>query len=91
MIGRSLQLNDDGTATTESLAVIASEVNAALDTGLLGNAEGEGPRASKAVWTPDPLDVYNVAEPTMNGVLELVLNGTVHSVATSIRIRANGQ
>lgn len=89
-IGRSLQLNADGTATKESLAVIASEVNAAVELALL-TSRGEGPRASRAVWTPDPSDVYNVPEPTMHGVLELVLNGTIHSVDTAVRLRANGE
>jgi hypothetical protein len=91
VVGRALTLNTDGTATKESLAVIASEVNAALELGLLSDKQGEGARASKAVWTPSPEDVYNVAEPTMNGTLELVLNGTVHSVDTKVRIRSAGQ
>ncbi len=90
VIGRSLELNDDGTATKESLAVIASEVNSALELALL-TSRGEGPRASKAVWTPNPADVYNVPEPLMTGTLELGLNGTIHSVDTSVRIRTNGQ
>lgn len=90
VIGRTLQLNDDGTATKESLAVIAAEVNAALELALL-TSRGEGPRASKAVWTPNPADVYNVPEPLMTGTLELNLNGTIHSVDTSVRIRTNGQ
>lgn len=90
VIGRSLQLNDDGTATKESLAVIAAEVNSALELALL-TSRGEGPRASKAVWFPNPADVYNIPEPLMTGTLELNLNGTIHSVDTSVRIRTNGQ
>lgn len=90
VIGRSLLLNEDGTATKESLAVIAAEVNAALELALL-SSRGEGPRASRAVWTPSPDDVYNVPEPVMHGTLDLILNGTVHSVDTSVRIRTGGQ
>lgn len=90
VVGRSLILNDDGTATKDSLAVIASEVNSALEIELL-SSRGEGPRASKAVWTPNPADLYNVAEPLMTGTLDLNLNGTVHSVLTQVRIRTNGQ
>lgn len=90
VIGRSLILNEDGTATKDSLAVIASEVNAALELELL-SSRGEGPRASRAVWTPNPADVYNVAESLMTGTLDLILNGTVHSVSTQVRIRTNGQ
>jgi hypothetical protein len=90
VIGRSLILNEDGTATKDSLAVIASEVNAALELELT-SSRGEGPRASRAVWTPNPADVYNVPESLMTGTLDLILNGTVHSVSTQVRIRTNGQ
>lgn len=90
VIGRSLLLNADGTATKASLAVIAAEVNAVLELALL-TSRGEGPRASRAVWTPSPDDVYNVPEPVMHGVLDLNLNGTVHSVDTAVRIRSGGQ
>jgi hypothetical protein len=89
VIGRTLQLNSDGTATKESLNVIQGEVNAQLEAALLAS-RGEGPRASSAVWTPASDDVYNVPEPLMNGVLALLLNGTVHSVATRVRVQTNG-
>lgn len=89
VIGRTLILNEDGTATKDSLAVIAAEVNAQLELELL-SSRGEGPRASRAVWTPNPADVYNVPEPLMTGTLDLLLNGTVHSVSTQVRIRTNG-
>jgi hypothetical protein len=85
-----LILNTDGTATKGALAVIAAEVNAALELELL-TSRGEGPRASSAVWTPNPADVYNVPEPLMTGTLVLLLNGTVHSVTTTVRIPVNGQ
>jgi hypothetical protein len=90
VIGRTLILNTDGTATKGALAVIAAEVNAALELELL-TSRGEGPRASSAVWTPNPADIYNVPEPLMTGTLVLVLNGTVHSVTTTVRIPVNGQ
>jgi hypothetical protein len=89
-IGQDLILNDDGTATSDALSRVQKQVQDALDLALLINAKGEGPRASKAVWTPSPNDVYNVAEPTMTGVLDLNLNGTVHSVNTTVRIRSAG-
>jgi hypothetical protein len=85
IIGRSLVLNDDGTATSESLAEIQAEVNRALERALLVDA-GEGQRASKAVWSPNADDVFNVPEAVMTGVLDLVLNGTVHSVRTTVRV-----
>jgi hypothetical protein len=89
-IGRSFILNADGTASKESLSLWASEVNADLELELL-SSRGEGPRASRAVWTPNPADVYNVPEPLSTGTLELLLNGIVHSVSTQVRIRTNGQ
>ncbi len=89
-IGTSLILNDDGTATSDSLATIAKKVNDEEERFLLQDTRGEGPRASKALWTPDPNVVYNVPEPLMLGVLDLNLNGTVHSVLTSVRIRTGG-
>jgi hypothetical protein len=89
-IGESLVLNDDGTATKDSLAGIASQVNRELTNGLLKNTLGEGQRASKAVWTPSSDDVLNVPESILTGVLDLNLNGTVHSVRTTVRLRSGG-
>lgn len=84
-IGSSLVLNDDGTATSDSLATIQSRVNSALERALLSN-RGEGVRASKAVWTPSADDDLSGAEAVLTGVLDLVLNGTIHSVATTIKV-----
>ncbi len=91
VVGRSLQLNDDGTATTESLNQIRDEVNAALANELLINKKGEGPRASKALWTPSTDDVLNIPEANLTGVLVLNLNGTIHSVNTSVALSSGGQ
>lgn len=90
VIGRSLTLNADGTATREALNTIATEVNAALGLALL-TSRGEGPRASSATWTPSSTDVLNVAEAVLTGVLELNLNGTIHSVDTRVRVVSGGQ
>jgi len=86
-IGQSLVLNSDGTATKDSLRSIEAPVNAALANELLTNRQQEGQRASAALWTADPSVVYTVPEPTMLGTLELLLNGTVHSVSTVIRVQ----
>jgi len=91
VIGRSLILDDEGHATPDSLKTIESEVNSALELGLLQNARGEGPRASKATWTAASDDVLNVPEAVLNGVLELVLNGTIHTVNTVVSVRSGGQ
>lgn len=89
VIGRSLTLNSDGTATKDSLAVIAASVNARLQLALLA-AGPEGPRASQAVWVPSPTDVYNVPEPVTHATLTLELNGTVFTVDTAVRVLTNG-
>jgi len=85
-VGRVLRLNADGTATRDSLATIVSKVNAALEQALLTNAKGEGPRASAAKWTPAADDDFTVADPVLNGVLELLLNGTIVRVNTVTRV-----
>lgn len=84
-IGSSLVLNPDGTATSDSLATIQQRVNSALERALLSN-RGEGVRASRAVWTPSADDDLSGAEAVLTGVLDLVLNGTIHSVATTIKV-----
>lgn len=84
-IGRSLTLNDDGTATKDSLAVIAAEVTAQLENALL-TSRGEGPRASSVVYVPDPADLYNVPEPLSHGTVRLGINGTIHSVDVAVRV-----
>lgn len=80
-------LNDDGTATADSLATVAKDVNEELEARLLTNKLGEGPRASKAVWTPATDDDFTEDEATLHGVLELILNGTVYHVNTVVRVR----
>lgn len=89
-IGVDLILNDDGTATSDSLAQVAARINRELSSAVLTDARGEGPRASKALCTIDPSTLFNVPEPTMLTVTDLNLNGTVHSVRNSVRVRTNG-
>lgn len=91
VIGRVLVLNDDGTATTAALNTIEAQINSALERALLRDNRGEGQRASKAVWTANADDVLNVAEAVLTGVLDLNLNGTIHSVRTTVRVRSGGQ
>jgi hypothetical protein len=88
VVGRSdFILNDDGTATEDSLATVTKDVNEELEARLLTNKLGEGQRASKAVWTPATDDDLTADEATLNGVLELILNGTVYHVNTVVRVR----
>jgi hypothetical protein len=88
VVGRSdFILNEDGTATEDSLATVTKDVNEELEARLLTNKLGEGPRASKAVWTPATDDDFTADEATLHGVLELLLNGTVYHVNTVVRVR----
>jgi hypothetical protein len=86
-IGRSLVLDDDGHASRDSLNTLQAEVNSALELELLVDRKGEGQRASKAVWTPSSDDILNVPDATITGVLDLQINGIIHSVVTSVRVR----
>jgi hypothetical protein len=90
-IGVDLVLNDDGTATKDSLSTIESRVNAQLENEVLTDKKGEGQRASQALYSVDPTTLFNVPEPILVGTTELNLNGTIHSVATSVRVRSAGQ
>ena len=85
-VGQVLQLNDDGTATTASLAIIEGRVNSALQRNVLQTGP-EGRRASKAVWTASKTDLLNTPGATLNGVTDLVINGTLEQIATSVRVR----
>ncbi len=91
VVGRVLVLNDNGTATGDSLKTLEMQVNSALDLALLTNKEGEGPRASLAVWEAAVDDVLNVPDATINGVLTLNLNGTVFKVITKVKVLSGGQ
>jgi hypothetical protein len=73
-------------ATTESLAVFESKVNLEINRYILGNIGGEGPRASVAYWTAATDDDLGVADATLNGTGTLEVNGTIVTVATTIRV-----
>jgi hypothetical protein len=85
--GRTLVLNDDGTATLESLVDLEGEVNAELARNLLRDTGNEGQRASNAQWTAKRDDVLNVPNATLHGRLALNLRGTLVHVDTSVRVQ----
>jgi hypothetical protein len=85
-IGQVLILNEDGTATEQSLGVLEAKVNAALSASLLVNKENEGPRASSAVWSASRTDDLSVLPATLTGVLDLRLNGTLESIVTTVKV-----
>ncbi len=87
VVGKVLQLNDDGTATSAALARIEESINTDLEQSLLvEKVIGEGPRASKAVWRASTDDVLNVVDATLTGVLDLRVNGTIVHVETSVKV-----
>lgn len=88
-IGQVLQLNDDGTATEASLVVLEERVNSALGMELLAK-KAEGARASGASWKVERTAVLNVPGATLNGVLDLLLNGTLEKINTRVRVLTAG-
>lgn len=87
--GQTPALNSDGTATAAALNKLAEQVNTSLRIALL-ESRGEGPRASDAYWTPSTDDVLNIEDANITGVGTLLLNGTIVTVTTSVRIPTAG-
>ncbi len=87
VVGKVLQLNADGTATSASLGRIEESINTDLEQALMvEKVIGEGPRASKVVWRASTTDVLNVVDATLTGVLDLHVNGTVVHVDTVVKV-----
>ena len=91
-VGQVLVLNppDSGgvrTATKRALTILEAKVNAELQRNLLANLQGDGPRASSAKWTAATDDDLGVVGATLNGTLELNLNGTIFQIATIVEVR----
>ena len=89
-VGVSLILNDNGTATADSLSSLQKYVNDQLELALLSNVFGEGQRVSSAVWTPSATDILNVPDATLTGVLALNLLGTIVHINTTVRVQTGG-
>lgn len=88
-VGESLVLNPNGTASQESLGLIEGRVNKAIQIALLQD-NGEGQRASSAVWTASRSDILNVPNARLHGVLALNLRGTLVHVDTSVVVQTGG-
>jgi hypothetical protein len=87
-IGESLVLNADGTATEESIADIESAVNTQLQLGLLKeHVPGKGQRCSSVKYTMNRDDILNIPGAVANGVAELNLRGTIHSLNVLVKVR----
>jgi hypothetical protein len=68
---------------------LKARVDQALANALLGvTRRGEGPRVEKAAWTPSADDNLDPAAgtPTLTGVCELTVRGTIFRVNTVVRI-----
>lgn len=90
IIGESVLLNDDGTATSDALSDIKERVQGPVNLALLTDTRNQGPRASAADWNPSTDDILNVPGATLTGVLIINLNGTIHNVNTSVRVVSGG-
>lgn len=88
-IGQVLVLKNDGRATEASLQILENRVNSSMKIELL-QQRAEGQRASSVVWSASRDDILNVASPELNGVLELIQNGTLERINTTVRIRTAG-
>jgi hypothetical protein len=86
-IGQSLVLKGDGTITNASARVIEKRVNDALRQAIADQGLGDGPRASRCVFTLSRDDILNVDPATMTYVVQLGLNGTVHTINGEIQVR----
>jgi hypothetical protein len=86
-IGAVLERTSDGLASLAARAEVESFVNASLEKDMLSNKRNEGPRVSDITWTMAADDDFSVPEPLVTGTLDVVINGTIHSVLTETRVR----
>jgi len=86
-IGQVLILDGAGRATDQSIGTIEESVNTDLEIALMQNRLGEGARATRAVWRASRTDILSTPGSTLNGVLDLQVNGTVEQIVTSVKVR----
>ncbi len=87
VVGKVLQLDDEGHATKASLGQIEESINTDLAIALLQeHVLGAGPRASKATWKASATDILNVVDATLTGGLDLHVNGTIVHVDTVVKV-----
>lgn len=86
-IGRTPQVNADGTGTPAAIQVMEEAVNTDLEQALMREfVPGEGPRASLAVWRADPASVLKGVDATLIGAGDLRVNGTIVNVDTLMKV-----
>jgi len=86
-VGAVLAKSADGTLTSAARKEVESFVNTSLAKDLLANKRDEGPRCSNVQWAMASDDDFSVPEPVTTGVLTVDLNGTIHSILTTTRVR----
>jgi len=86
-VGQSLVLKTDGTITNASARRIEKSVNDSLSQAIADRGLGDGQRASRCVFTLSRTDVLNVDPATLTYVVELDLNGTVHTINGEIQVK----
>jgi hypothetical protein len=89
VIGVDLELNDDGTATEDSLSEIEGRINSALKIALLQNKR-EGKRASDVSWSASRDDILNIPDAELTGTVDLRLKGTIEKISTRVRVQTAG-
>ena len=85
-VGQNLVLNADGTATGEALSSITDKINSTLARNLLADKEGEGQRTSLASVTLAADDDLSGVDATLNGVVNVKLNGKIAHFALNVRV-----
>lgn len=87
IVGKTPQLNNDGTATSAALQLLEEGVNTDVKQSLMREfVPGEGLRASLAVWAASTDDILSGVDATLTGVGTLIVNGTIVHVNTLVAV-----
>lgn len=84
--GRTPETDADGAAKAFELSLLEGEVNDELRKTVL-RSFGEGPRASACVWVATRGEDIRSPGSVLTGVATLDLNGTIHTVNTTVLVR----
>jgi hypothetical protein len=85
-VGQSVVRKPDGTITNAAARVIEKKVNDDLTQAIADQGLGDGPRASRAVFTLSRTDDLSVVPATATYVVQLDLNGTIHTINGEIQV-----
>lgn len=90
LIGKTPELNDDGTGLEKDLQAYEAKVNKTVDVNLLQDKKNEGKRASMARWEASRTDPLNVTGATLTGTGFIELDGTIEKVNTAVAVQTAG-